>query len=114
MDKARKREILQAYKEEKRPAGIFAVRCAATGEVWIGVSRNLGQQKNGVWFTLRLGSHPNRKLQAVWKAQGEDAFAFEVLEEIDGDGMSSLGLTDVLKTKGKAWRGALDGEALVG
>ena len=25
MDKARKREILQAYKEEKRPVGIFAI-----------------------------------------------------------------------------------------
>ncbi|HEX7760242.1 MAG TPA: GIY-YIG nuclease family protein [Caulobacteraceae bacterium] len=114
MEKARKREILQAYKEEKRPGGIFAVRCAATGEVWIGKSRNLGQQQNREWFTLRQGSHSNRKLQTAWTAQGEDTFTFEVLEEVDGEGMSALGLTDALKSKDKEWRDALGGEALVG
>ncbi len=114
MDKARKREILQAYKEEKRPVGIFAVRCVATDQTWIGMSRNLGQQQNGVWFALRLGSHPNRKLQAVWKEQGEEAFTFEVLEELNDEGMSRLGLTDALKAKYKEWRATLGAEALVG
>ena len=114
MDKARKREILQAYKEEKRPVGIFAVRCVATDQVWIGMSRNLTQQKNGVWFSLRLGSHPNRKLQAVWNEKGEAAFTFEVVEELDDEGLSRLGLTDLLKTKDKEWRAALNGDALVG
>lgn len=114
MEKARKREILQAYKEEKRPGGIFAMRCAATGEVWIGKSRNLGQQQNREWFTLRQGSHTNRKLQAAWKAQGEGAFTFEVLEEVDDEGMSALGLADALKSKDREWRDALSAQALVG
>ncbi len=114
MDKARKREILQAYKEERRPVGVFGVVCAATGETWIGMSRNLTQQQNGVWFTLRLGSHPNRKLQAAWAAQGEGAFEFKVLEEIDDEGMTALGLTDALKTRARDWRGTLNADALVG
>ncbi|MGA0604003.1 GIY-YIG nuclease family protein [Caulobacter sp. KR2-114] len=114
MDKSRKREMLQAYREEKRPAGIFALRCAATGQAWVGTSKNIGQQQNSVWFTLKLGSHPNKALQAVFKAQGADAFAYEVLEEVDGSEMSALGLTDALKAKQHEWRQALNADAVVG
>ncbi len=38
MEKARKQEILQAYKEAKVDKGVFAVRCAPTGEAWVGSS----------------------------------------------------------------------------
>ena len=114
MEKARKREILQAYKEEKRPAGLYAVRCAATGEVWVGTSRQIGQQENKVWFSLRSGGHPNRRMQAAWAAHGADAFSFEVLEEVDGSEMTALGLADDLKARDKAWRETLGAEAAVG
>ena len=114
MEKARKREMVQAYREEKRPAGVFALRCAATGQAWVGTSRNIGQQQNGVWFTLRLGTHPNKLLQAAYKANGADAFAYEVLEEIDGSQMTPLGLADTLKSKQKEWREVLNADAVVG
>jgi hypothetical protein len=114
MEKARKREILQAYKEEKRPAGVYALRCAATGEVWVGTSKNIGQQKNSIWFSLRSGGHPNRKLQAAWAAHGADAFSFEVLEEVDQAEMTALGLTDALKSLDKSWRETLGAGSAVG
>src|SRR5688500_7451243 len=56
MDKQSRRNLARDYKERKVPAGIFSLRCAATGETWVGAARNL-DQKNGLMFSLRLGSH---------------------------------------------------------
>ena len=67
MEKQRRREAVQAYKEKKVLQGIFAVRCSATGETWLGMSRNLDAQQNSIWFSLRMGTHRNKPLQAAWK-----------------------------------------------
>src|SRR5436853_96654 len=65
MDKQSRRQVVRDYKERKVSQGIFAVRCAATGEAWVGKSRNLEQQQNGIWFGLRSGGYVNRVLQAA-------------------------------------------------
>jgi hypothetical protein len=114
MDSARRKELTAAYKEEKRPKGVFCVRCTTTGQTWVSTSRNLTQQKNGVWFGLKTGGHPNKALQAVWNERGEGAFEFEVLEEIDEDGLTPLGVADRLKAMDRQWRSALTAQALVG
>lgn len=66
----------------------FAVRCAASGEVWIGKTPNLDTIQNRFWFTLRQGAHPNRGLQRAWSAHGETSFAFEVLERLPDEAAS--------------------------
>jgi hypothetical protein len=76
-------ELRRRYKEEGRPMGIFAVRNRASGKVLLGASQNLPGALNAARFQLRLGSHRNRELQADWNALGEDAFAFEVLDELE-------------------------------
>jgi len=88
MEKQRRREIASAYKERKVVQGVFAVRCAPTGEVWLGLSRNLPAQQNSVWFGLRQGTHRNKGLQASWTAHGEVAFELVVVEEVDTEGLS--------------------------
>lgn len=70
MDKQSRREAIRDYKERKVPIGIFSLRCVATGETWVGASRNLDGQKNSSFFSLRLGSHRNSAMQAAWKAHG--------------------------------------------
>jgi hypothetical protein len=67
MDKARRKDIIREYKERAPQQGIFAVRCAASGRVWVSASKHLDKQQNGVWSQLRMGGHPNAKLQAAWK-----------------------------------------------
>src|SRR5579862_6374078 len=99
MDKQSRRQVVRDYKERKVPQGIFAVRCAVTGQAWVGQSRNLAQQQNGIWFSLRQAGHPNPALRAAWAAHGEAAFAFEVLETIEDEGLSAYGRDNLLKER---------------
>ena len=83
MDKQSRRDAIRDYKERKVSQGIFAVRCAASGEAWVGTAPNVGQMQNRIWFGLRQGGHPNPTMRAAWAAHGEAAFAFDVLEEFE-------------------------------
>ena len=114
MDKARKREIARAYAERTRVEGVFAVRCTASGEVWVSSSRNLDTQKNSVWFALRMGGHPNKAAQAAWRAHGEDAFSYEIVEALSSESLTPMGFRDLLKTRERHWRDSLGAGALVG
>jgi hypothetical protein len=112
MDNARKKELVRGYKEAKRPQGIFALRCDATGESWVAASRNLEAQQNRDWFALRLGSHTNKTLQAVWNAQGEANFRYEILEEVDDE--NPLLIPALLKDRELFWREKLGAGRVVG
>jgi hypothetical protein len=76
-------ELKRRYREEGRPMGMFAVRNLANGKVLVGATQNLPGALNAARFQLRMGGHRNRALQADWNALGEDAFAFEVLDELE-------------------------------
>ncbi|HEX3699278.1 MAG TPA: GIY-YIG nuclease family protein [Phenylobacterium sp.] len=114
MDKQSRREALRQYKEKTPAVGVFAVRCAASGETWVAASRNLDQQQNGVWFALKHGGHPNRALQAAWQAHGEAAFAFERLETLDVKDHSPLAVELMLKDAEARWRRQLGAGKVAG
>lgn len=114
MDNASRRQLVRAYKERKVLAGIYAVRCAASGETWVGQSPNLEQQQNRIWFGLRQGGHPNRALQAAWAAHADGAFSFEVLETIDDADLSPYSRANLLKDRDAFWRERLKAEKIVG
>jgi hypothetical protein len=78
-----RRAARAAWKERKAPVGVYALRCAATGQVWVGASPNLDTLQNRIWFTLRQDNNSHRSLQAAWNAHGEAAFTFEELERLE-------------------------------
>lgn len=82
MLKEERKAAVAAYREQARPAGIFLVRCTATGDVWVGQNPDLAAIQNRLRFTLRLGSHRTASLQQAWQQHGAEHFAFEVLERI--------------------------------
>jgi hypothetical protein len=106
MDNARKKALSREYKERKLSPGIFAVRCTGTDAVWVAATRNLDKQQNSLWYQLRTGMHFNKAMQAAWNSHGEASFAYEVLEEIEGDDPGMVGL--VLKEREAHWRKTLD------
>lgn len=105
MSNERKRELVREYKERKTRRGVFAVRCAPSGEVWVSASPNLEAQQNGLWFQLRLGgAHTNRTLQAAWKQHGETAFSYEIVAELSDEERSAYALKADLKALEDEWR----------
>ncbi len=97
-----KKAAIREYKERPVARGVFAVRCEATGKVWIDSYPNLTAAKNGLWFALRNGDHRDKELQAEWKQHGEEQFEFEVLEELDPD-LPQMAVHDELKARKAAW-----------
>ena len=112
MDKQSRRDIARAYKERKVPVGIFSLRCARTGETWIGLSRNLDGAANSALLGLRMGSHRNKAMQAAWTAHGADAFVYGVLETLEED-LSAVGKEDWLKARLRHWIAALEGHSII-
>jgi hypothetical protein len=110
MTSARKAAIA-AYKERKSVAGIFAIRCQATEEVWVGQTPDLEKIQNRIWFTLRQGSHPCRSLQAAWTTQGPDSLAFEECERLEEE-ESAYVRDALLKERALDWRKQLGAEAV--
>ncbi|MDO9487998.1 MAG: GIY-YIG nuclease family protein [Sphingomonadaceae bacterium] len=74
---------IAAYKERKVATGLFAIRCPATGECWVGRAPDLDTIWQRLSFELAVGTRRRPSLQAAWDAHGVEGFAFEVLEKIE-------------------------------
>jgi hypothetical protein len=77
-----RRAATAAYKERKSAAGIFALRCQPTGQIWVGESLDIDKVQNRLAFSLRSGAHPRPALQLASQTHGPEAIAFEVLERL--------------------------------
>lgn len=111
MDKQERKLANATYKERISPVGIFAVICNATGEVWVGISRNLAAQQNSLWFSLRHGASPFPSLKAAWSQHGESEFRFEELDRLKDD-FSAMLRSDELKKRQKLWATRLQATTL--
>jgi hypothetical protein len=100
-----RRAAIAAYKERKTTAGIYAVRCAATGQAWVGQTPNLESIANRLWFTLRMGNNPCRSLQDAWTAGNGNGFTCDPLERIEED--TPFARDALLKARVAHWRAEL-------
>ncbi|MGY2048027.1 GIY-YIG nuclease family protein [Methylobacterium sp. JK268] len=80
-----RKAAVSAYKKREVEGGIYAVRCVASGEVWVGSAPDLSKIQNRLWFTLRQGTNTHRSLQSTWNAHGADVFSFEIIERLDAE-----------------------------
>jgi hypothetical protein len=108
MDNAGKKDAIRNYKERKQLQGVFAIRCEASGEVWVASSPNLDALQNREWFVLRSGSHRNKAMQTAWDAHGDASFRYEILEEVTDE--NPLLIPSLLKDREKRWRAELGAE----
>jgi hypothetical protein len=100
-----------AYKERKSVAGVYALRCVPTGEVWVGGSLTLETVRQRIEFSLRSGGDPHRDLQAAWTAHGPAAFAFDELERLEEEDLPYV-REALLKDRLADWRARLGATAL--
>lgn len=111
MKREDRKAAIAAYKERKSVAGIYALRCIASGQNWIGQAPNVETVRNRLWFTLKFGSSPHRALQKAWRDHGDKSFAFEVLERMPDDEPSFV-IDSLLEERMAYWKAALDAQVL--
>lgn len=116
MSREQRREAVRAWKERKSEIGVYVVRCAASGQAWVGATPNPDAAQNKLWFSLKTGGYPNKSLQAAWKAHGEAAFALEMVERTEWDEAGSAdpayARNALLKDRAAHWRAQLGAEAV--
>jgi hypothetical protein len=107
-----RKAAVAAYKERKTPWGIYAVRCNATGQVWIGRGLDLDKIENRLRFTLRLGGVRPASLQDAWNRHGEKCFAIETLERMEEEEEAGFVRNNWFKARLNFWREELSAEII--
>jgi hypothetical protein len=111
MDRSERKAAVSAYKERKAVAGMYAIRCAATDEQWVGSAPDLSTIWTRRMFVLKQGVETNKALQSAWNLHGPESFAFRILEEIDLEQLT-YGRERALKERVQHWRGVLGASVL--
>lgn len=106
-----RKAAIAAYKDRKTVAGIYVVRCAATGGAWVGQAPNLETIQNRIWFSLRQGSHTCRSLQAAWNTHGEAGLTLGECERLK-DEESDYVRNALLKERMLHWLSELKAEPI--
>lgn len=80
MDMIRKKQLLEEYKNRKPEMGVISFRCSATGETFLGISKDTKADFNSTRCKLKANWHPNKRLLALWNQYGENGFELSVLK----------------------------------
>ncbi|AZN40780.1 GIY-YIG nuclease family protein [Paenibacillus albus] len=83
MDKEKRKELLEAYKEIKTIMGVVQITNTVNGKLFIDSYPNLKNKWMTIKMQLDTGRFANAQLQKDWKEQGEGAFTFEELDRKD-------------------------------
>lgn len=111
MNSEKRKAAVAAYKERKVVGGVYAIRSAVSGDIWIGQWPDIETIQTRIWFALRQGTHPRPDLLAAWRQYGEAHFSFEVIEKIETD--ESPYIRDKnLKERALHWRTKLNAKAM--
>jgi hypothetical protein len=78
-----KKEIRKEYKNQKHPAGLYAVKNKPDNKMFIGTSVNLPAKIRGITFELEMGSHAYHNLANDYRRLGKENFEIFVLDQIE-------------------------------
>jgi len=85
MDKKRKKELIEIYKNRCPEMGVIAYRCKETGESFLGISKDTKADFNSINVKLDAKWHPNKRLQELWNKYGREGFELSVIKVLEYD-----------------------------
>lgn len=85
MDKTRRKELQEQYKQIKTFMGVTQITNKVNGKIYIAAYPNLKNKWLSIKGQLSMGMHINSQLQKDWKELGPDVFTYQVLEEKEAD-----------------------------
>jgi hypothetical protein len=83
--------------------GIYQITNKQNRKIFLGSARDLRAKLNSQKFQLQNGSHPNKGLQRDFTAFGEEAFSFEVLDQLKPTDDSPHDYTEELNVLQEMW-----------
>ena len=105
----RRKEITDEYKARRLYGGVYTITNMVNGKYLIGYAANLKSIQNRFQFAITSGSTIHPKLQKDWYEFGPQAFAFNVIEELEQKpDQSQDEFMEDLKTLEKLCRANLD------
>jgi hypothetical protein len=100
MDKS---TMKKAYKEAKRPMGVYRITSTRNDKVYIGFGTDLPARLNRHKAELKFGNHRNRELQEIWNSLGDSAIKFEVLDVLDHEEDTQANPAEELHILAEMW-----------
>lgn len=83
MDANRKKALREAYQNRAPEMGVVSLRCKATGQSFLEISRDTHATMNSIRAKLSMRSHPNRTLIQLLDEYGAENFELSVLRVLD-------------------------------
>ena len=90
MEKQKRKELLEAYKQQKTMMGVVQIKNEINGKLFVMGFPNLKNKWASQRTQLDMGRHMNLALQKDWNAFGPNAFSYEVLEEKSTEDMPDV------------------------
>lgn len=100
MDKS---EMKKAYKQSKRPMGVYRIKNCKNDRVFIGFATDLPARFNRHKAELKFKSHRNSELQEIWNSFGESAFEFEIIDLLDYKENNKANANEELHVLAEMW-----------
>lgn len=82
MDKGKRKELANAYKNRTMVGGVYCIRCSGNQRTWIRSTTDLEGARNRVLFSLKMKSAPEPSMLRECNEYGWESLSFTVLEEL--------------------------------
>ena len=107
-----KKQITRDYKQQKQPAGIYAVHNKVDNKMYIGTSKNLPAVVRRFEFTLQMESFPYQELIDDYKKLGKDNFEIKILDELELKNETDKEIAAELNQLEELWIDKLKGDGV--
>jgi len=107
-----RKQLIREYKQTRRPAGVYRVLNRETGKCLLGSNTNIQAIFNRLRFQLERGLFPDADLQKDWNDLGPDAFAFEILDELEPADDPDYDSSEDLRVLKQMWQDKLCGSGV--
>lgn len=108
-----RKALTREYKERKLLGGVYTITNTVSGKYLLGHTASLASVRSRFEFAVKTESAVHPRLRADWAELGGQAFALDVLEELEQrDGQSQTEFLTDLQTLEDMWREKLDASKL--
>lgn len=82
MDKSKKKELQEAYKNRSVTGGIYCIECGGNHKKWLKSTTDMEGARNRFEFSARNKGCPEPAMSREFAEYGGESFTFSVVEEL--------------------------------